>query len=1146
MSKIFRLYKEGTETYQGWNENPAFPYTSTARDTIEDPDGASAKNEITSIPSPFARIDLVKTAFKEVCKRASRDIKELDGNTIFHKMVSDSLDVGEIFFNIDKFKDKIEIITCDPSLLIQSLQNDNNPSHYYVADALQKYLDSDAKTYNFAQLKNIYLLNYKDYSEGTDELNIIGATSPATLFFSSANDLKYVSGIFFANNDKPFDSEYQPLYKRDYEYLKSWWTIRKIFPNFSNLFPELEEYLTLSFRAIPDQHIKTKLNSLTPANAKDFPAIDVKSDQQTNQVEVLGVPLFKKSQIVNQSNSFSIRPDNNINDPLPLVLPVESGNTYEELQYVNGAWGKGKKAPYKSEVAEINNRTLPEDGTLFPYLTISDFLEDTIVKVPHCLNNKFYFDGRIRSAVDNASFLIPIKPLYFKYFSSETLFSTMPDGKAAFEMDVVAGGCVNVIIRIPISGNDKISYIEYQRTYYAQQKAEISEDKNSGGMTSFDFTGIVMPSKKFQNDEDALYTVSCVSHFSSNYKLTFYKNASVIRGIPVDCRHKEHSYGYDFKSETYTITHSTFDFIRVANNDDVNNLIIPMFSQHQNLEDYVLAVDLGTSNTHIELKKADNPKSESFSYKEKEALYSTFFVQSFREVADKLIPIDLLEENDLIQRDYIPFKVGEDSDYYFPTRTVLSHARTINWVEDLRTFGLLNFYLTYDKRRNIAYNATPMVNIKWSTKPNAQIAMQAYINNIMLLIRNKVIANDGNLHRTRITWFYPNSMSPLRLSQLKKTWNDSYSALFNSTGETRAVSESVAPIQFYFRRYATATNLINVDIGGGTTDIAFSSKGSVNFITSFKFAANSLFEDSFSDINPNNGIVDWFKGDIEKLLASRSEFNELLNIYRNHIGQPSNMASFLFSLKDNSVTKVLAQNTIDFNKILQNDSKFKIVFIIFYTAIIYHIAKLVKVKGLMAPRHIAFSGNGSKIINIISTDTKSISKYTKLIFEKVLEHKIESPIDILGLELDSSPKEATCKGGLIDADIDEEEMETLILKDSFGNLSKAEDTYASITEIDKEAIVDSVKGFFNFTLNEIPSVFKLYDYFGVDINSIKIAKEECTKDLKTFLDKGIELSILESGNRDNQIEEALSFYPIKGVLQALSTRLQEYYNENPS
>lgn len=68
MSKIFRLYKEGTTTYEDWNNSPAFPYNSASRDMIEDPDGASARHEITSIPSPFARIDLIKTAFKEVCK----------------------------------------------------------------------------------------------------------------------------------------------------------------------------------------------------------------------------------------------------------------------------------------------------------------------------------------------------------------------------------------------------------------------------------------------------------------------------------------------------------------------------------------------------------------------------------------------------------------------------------------------------------------------------------------------------------------------------------------------------------------------------------------------------------------------------------------------------------------------------------------------------------------------------------------------------------------------------------------------------------------------------------------------------------------------------------------------------------------------
>ena len=80
----------------------------------------------------------------------------------------------------------------------------------------------------------------------------------------------------------------------------------------------------------------------------------------------------------------------------------------------------------------------------------------------------------------------------------------------------------------------------------------------------------------------------------------------------------------------------------------------------------------------------------------------------------------------------------------------------------------------------------------------------------------------------------------------------------------------------------------------------------------------------------------------------------------------------------------------------------------------------------------------------------------------------------------------------------------------------------------------------------MPSLINLDKYFGVDDDTIKIAKEECTKDLETYLEKGIELSIKESGNKDNPIEDAITFYPIKGVLQSLSSKIQEYYLENQS
>lgn len=201
-----------------------------------------------------------------------------------------------------------------------------------------------------------------------------------------------------------------------------------------------------------------------------------------------------------------------------------------------------------------------------------------------------------------------------------------------------------------------------------------------------------------------------------------------------------------------------------------------------------------------------------------------------------------------------------------------------------------------------------------------------------------------------------------------------------------------------FRRYASATNLVNVDIGGGTTDIAFAKNKEIQFVTSFKFASNALFEDPFSDLNKNNGIIDWSKDSILQLIKDKG-LNELERIFKSpNNANPANLASFLFSLKDNSMIRGIDSKLIDFNYMLQEDEEFKIVFILFYTSIIYHIANIVKVKKLSLPRHITFSGNGSKVIKVVSTDRMLLAKYTKLIFEEVTGEKYVGELDILGLD----------------------------------------------------------------------------------------------------------------------------------------------------
>ena len=112
MGHLFRINKGATgtnSTIVDWSNTPRSTYDHGFVDRIEDT--TTTQSEITSIPSPFARIELVKEAFGKIIKGSLTnlsvdDVKTmLHGNTIYHKMVSDSLDVGQIFFNYPSMKD---------------------------------------------------------------------------------------------------------------------------------------------------------------------------------------------------------------------------------------------------------------------------------------------------------------------------------------------------------------------------------------------------------------------------------------------------------------------------------------------------------------------------------------------------------------------------------------------------------------------------------------------------------------------------------------------------------------------------------------------------------------------------------------------------------------------------------------------------------------------------------------------------------------------------------------------------------------------------------------------------------------------------------------------------------------------------------
>lgn len=1112
MSKIFRL-GTGSNTYTDWNESPSFPYNSNSRKNIQDPDGATAKKEITSIPSPFARIDLVKNAFREVCEG-----KSLDGQTIFHKMVSDAFDIGEIFFNIDRFSNKVEIITWNPGNCIQEMLDSGCDGHKYLGNALQKYLESDAKAYNFGSMQNIYILNYKN---GKNELNVIGATSPATLFFSNANNLSYLSEELSFEKDKPFDTDYNPLYKRDAQYIKALFLYRKCFPNFASVFPELNDYFEKTFQNLSSE-LRQEIRDLNVNDTGNYGTISVNQGAQNDIVEVLGQKLFKLNGTTSIENSDFLIDSTKCEDQI-LVLPIDRGNTYSDLVYVTERWGDQKFAkPYDNR--DIAERTLPSRGDKQPYLTISDFLEPQIIRVPYLLNEEEFFTAHNRRNGEEATFLLPLKPLFFKYFSPEDIINNQ-----MITVTTLSKSSADVTLRIPIRSRKQRKYVEYTRSYI--DSADPDESNNKGSVCEMKISGFVMPNVRFMRPEEAIYKVGIVMLSANRYKLSFYKDDKVIRNITPSVRQSENELA---KNAVYTVAQSNFDFIRVSANTSVNSIIIPKFKTQTINNEFKFAVDLGTSNTHIEVSK-NGRESEAYGYLKSPV--SKFFVQTFDDHGG---PKNLQIENNIMEKDMLPALVGNGSDFRFPTRTILSCAKSIDWSSNLNCFEMHNIPLTYGKRVELSYNDY-QYDIKWGTDEKDKAMLRCYVEDLLFMLRTKVVEEGGDLAKTKLTWFFPISMAGGRKQKLAKIWNEKFNEYFpGSTNGIEPMSESYAPVLHYRNENSTVSNLVNIDIGGGTTDVAYFVDKELSFVTSFKFAANDIFQDAYAKDTVHNGIVDAYKDKIKAVLESNSTdaaVRDVLAIFDSDNNRhPANMASFLFSLRGNQNLKNVNKNKIDFNELLQDDEQFKIVFVLFYTAIIYHIAQIVKLKQLPLPRHISLSGNGSKVIKIISTDSTILSSYTKKIFEIVTGQNYgTNPLGVIGLDKEGS-KESTCKGGILGSE-PEGNLEKQVILKSTGEELVTDVVFGSVDENYKKTVEQSALTFFEFFF-ALCTKFNMKDNFGITNNSINTAKQYCNQDLATFINRGLEIQRKDYEDSD-PLRETLFFYPLKGFLSNLINNLNE-------
>ena len=159
------------------------------------------------------------------------------------------------------------------------------------------------------------------------------------------------------------------------------------------------------------------------------------------------------------------------------------------------------------------------------------------------------------------------------------------------------------------------------------------------------------------------------------------------------------------------------------------------------------------------------------------------------------------------------------------------------------------------------------------------------------------------------------------------------------------------------------TDLFTIDIGE-TTDVVFQTKAKP-IIFHHSVCCKCVFGDGYSKNNRvKNGIVRQFFQQIKDELKTviKNENDDIFSIFEEMCSSKGSddIASFLFSIKHNKSVRDsghnLAENINLSTKLINDHSENYIIF--FYTAIIYHVAKLMSALKTEMLTH-CFSGNGS-------------------------------------------------------------------------------------------------------------------------------------------------------------------------------------------
>lgn len=985
---IYRLYSDNNASntnIDGWGATPTHITPELIR-TIKASDGQHPDKEITSIPSPWGRMDLIRSAFAEVVES-----KKIYGKTLNHKLISDTLDLAQICFHLKRFVKQgiIELVRWDKNEELTRLSSSSLLGHQELERALTKYLTQDAGSFNFDIFDECAVFRF--VHPRTKAPTIIGGTSPTTLFFPAPGDLSCIAEHIAFGQDKPFDDAYTALPKREDAFIIWLYAIEKSYPSFSVKFESLYRYLQLCKKELKEE-VQRKINSLTAQSYHtSYTLMEYQAGQPVYVLRDLGlyVDLGNNAELIQNASDFVVQTHQSQRNPLPLVLPTTKG--WDHLHYVTDKWRSDTFVP-TADAQPLDQRLLPGDGSAYPYLTEEDFLCDKLIKLKNSINTDQFYCGELDATVASCRYLLPLKPLFFEFFSVQELISKKMLGLKAY------GDKIVVTLTIPIKGGR----ITYERNY-TEAKQGFYSDSPDYTIEELDFElGLI---------QTQVYTPVCciIPDDKANFKLEYLSDKGVL--TPMNNTVKQ-DLGLGSAVYTSAIV-GPLEALRIELSG-MSAMIVPTKStvRQASAQSIEYAVDLGTSNTCIAYRLDGKGSPQLLNWSNGQMIsVLTKFDQD-------------VEAKPLIYGHLSLDALGEGI-YKLPLRTAL--------LCDLDCPSFQGAMIGSCPSLNYQYQSADLpktkteTNIKWSGQAN-DYYLKAYIYGLCVWMR-KHADNYGVGDKIKLRWLYPSSMPSQMKRNLRSVWKEATGEIFGTKVEVTDVNEAVAPY-LHLSEAGAKGRTVCMDIGGGTVDVLITGRSmdEAMHLTSFRFGSNFLYEAPTNQKAAGSGfarmLCDYLEEQRTRVEAeleknSLPKISDIVAKMRTFVKeyQSAEAVDKFFSFAKQLHTKDYKGLEVELKNILQDTehgySKLRSAVLLYFALQVYHIARLIHHRGLERPDGFVFSGNGSRVLSVLG-DEDFLADLVSHIFDFVAEEQQTTPgaQQKIKVQFNSEPKEATTYGAI--------------------------------------------------------------------------------------------------------------------------------------